>query len=416
MSDIELTAPQAEFIFSEATNPAMIAGYGSGKSEAATRRLVNLMIQDAGISVSHFFPSYRLAKRRGFDGVKKYLDLLGFDYKVNRSDLSVRVPEVGGIFYLETYHDPDAIVSFEVAHSVIDELDTLPKDKAREVWTKISERTRQRCRHVAGNTVGAATTPDQGTSGFCFEMWGDGQNLADGYHYIRAGTRSNKFLPDGYADQIAKNYDPIMAEAYLDGGWVSFNRNKVYHFYDAMKHDTDRVIKAGDILHIGLDFNIGGTCATVWVIDNDIPHAVYEFVSQNTQDFIIKLARFSEHKIKIYPDASGKANRTNASQSDISIIRQAGFSVDAPNSNPPIRDRINSVNALLSHDKMRINKNSCPDLSEALQSQGYLENGEPEKFNVHPAFDDWCDSAGYFIHQKYPISRPVMITGIRSAF
>lgn len=416
MADVELTAPQAEFIFSKATNPAMIAGYGSGKSEAATRRLVNLMIQDAGISVSHFFPSYRLAKRRGFDGVKKYLDLLGFDYKVNRSDLSVRVPEVGGIFYLETYHDPDAIVSFEVAHSVIDELDTLPKDKAREVWTKISERTRQRCRHVAGNTVGAATTPDQGTSGFCFETWGNGQHLDEGYHYIRAGTRSNSFLPDGYADQIAKNYDPIMAEAYLDGGWVSFTRNKVYHFFDKIRHASERLIRDGDALHIGLDFNIGGTCANVWVIDDNIPIAVDEFISHDTRDFINGLSRYKGHKIKIYPDASGRAGRTNASESDIAMIIQAGFSVDVPKTNPPVRDRINSVNALFSHDLIKINTKKCQELTDAFASQGYDSKGEPEKFNTHPAIDDHVDSAGYFLHRKFPIIRPVFFTGIRAAY
>lgn len=416
MKPVELSRPQAEFIFSEATNPAMIAGYGSGKSEAATRRLVNLMIRDAGISVSHFFPSYRLAKRRGFDGVKKYLDLLGFDYKVNRSDLSVRVPEVAGTFYLETYHDPDAIVSFEVAHSVIDELDTLPKDKAREVWTKISERTRQRCRHVAGNTVGAATTPDQGTSGFCFETWGNGQHLDDGYHYIRAGTRSNKFLPDGYADQIAKNYDPIMAEMYLDGGWVSFTRNKVYHFFDKIRHASERIIRDSDVLHIGLDFNIGGTCANVWVIDDNIPIAVDEFVSHDTRDFINGLSRYKGHKIKIYPDASGRAERTNASESDIAMIIQSGFSVDAPKTNPPVRDRINSVNALFSHDLIKINTKKCPELMDAFASQGYDSKGDPEKFNAHPAIDDHVDSAGYFLHRKFPIIKPVFYTGIMAAY
>lgn len=413
---VKITRPQGEFIRSNKAFPALIAGLGSGKSQAATYRLANLMLAEKHLSVSHFFPSYRLAKRRGFDGIKKYLELLGIKYYVNKTDLTVYVPEVDGTFYLETYHDPDSIVSFEIAHAVIDELDTLPKEPARHVWTKINERVRQFCLHPAGNTIGCVSTPDHGTGGFCYELWGSGEHLERGYHYIKAGTRSNKFLPDGYADQIAKNYDPVMAEAYLEGSWVSFSRDKVYHFYEAISHDTDRIIESGDVLHIGLDFNVGGTCATVWIIDQDSPHCVDEFVSQNTQDFIIKLAKYRDHKIKIYPDASGKAKRTNASLSDISMITQAGFSVDTPNANPPVRDRVNSVNALLSHNRLKINRKKCPNVSEALSSQGYLANGEPEKFNSHPALDDWADSSGYFLHRKFPIAKPIIITGISSAF
>lgn len=86
--------------------------------------------------------------------------------------------------------------------------------------------------------------------------------------------------------------------------------------------------------------------------------------------------------------------------------------VDAPETNPYVRDRINAFNALLAHDRIGINCDKCPELATALETQGYTEKGEPEKFNEHPAIDDWVDGAGYFIHQRFPIRAP-LAKGIR---
>jgi hypothetical protein len=401
---IQLTKPQSEFTHSPYANPAFIGGYGAGKSQAATLRLCHLLSQQYGVDVSHFFPSYRLAKRRGLSGTTKHLKALGWEYVINKQDLTISIPSRESKIYLETYSDPEAIVSFEVAHSVVDELDTLEKDRAELVWTKISERTRQNCGGI--NTVACVTTPDQGESGFCFEKWRYGENKEEGYHYIRAGTESNKFLPKGYVEQIAKNYDPVMAEAFIFGGWVNFTKNKVYHYFSRTKHHTDRIITPQDhYLHIGQDFNIGGCCSTVFVIDSGYPIAVDEFVSHDTRDLCIQISsRYPTKHISIYPDASGDSRHTNASESDLDILRAAGFSVFVNGANPAIRDRINAFNGLLAHDKLKINTNTCSHLAHALDNQGYDKKGQPEKLDVHPSIDDRVDNAGYFLAFRYPVA------------
>lgn len=382
--------------------------HNSGKSQAGTYRLVKLLLEEKGLNVSHFFPSYRLAKRRGLPGVCEHLkNEYGLKYLINKSDLTVYVPEVNGTIYLESYHDPNSIVAYAIAHGVTDELDTLPKEQAAYVWQKITERVRQKCKR--GNTLACVSTPDQGVNGFCYQKWGDGQHIDKGYHYIKAGTNSNKFLPEGYADQISKNYDPITAEAFLNGGWVSFTQNKVYHFFDRKKHHTARAITSGDtVLSIGIDFNIGGCCANVFIIENNNPVAVDEFVSYDTRDFISNLAaRYRGKTCIIYPDASGAARKTNASQSDIELIKNAGYQVKVNHSNPAIRDRINIFNGLLAHDRLKINTDKCPLLTNALETQGYDKNGDPEKFDNHPAIDDFVDNSGYCLAYMFPIIRPV---------
>lgn len=395
-----------------------MGGLGSGKSEAGIIRIILLMMENYSktrkpIDCLIAFPTYDLCRLRGLNGIKEMLDRSSIKYTENKSNYSIFMPPFGTIL-LRSYDRPERIVAFQCAHSVCDELDTLQKEKAEFVWRKVSERTRQPA--YRKNSVAVVTTPDQGYSGFTYEKWV--KKRQKGYELIKAATASNPFLPDGYIDQIRANYDPILADMYLNGEFVSLSQNKVYHFFDRAKHHSDRELMPTDkIVCFALDFNVGGTCASVWVLDNNIPVAVDEFVSHDTQDFIIRAQQYAEagRQLIVYPDASGKGRSTNASQTDVQMIQQAGLRVDAPNANPPVRDRVNAVNALLAHGKLLVNTAKCLLLTDAFESQGYDSKGDPEKFNEHPAIDDWVDGAGYYLHRKFPISRPVFITGIHSA-
>ena len=396
--DIPLLKHQKEFVTTDALYPAICGGLGSGKTRAATMRLIYLMLTDKGVNTLLGMPTYDLLRLRAMPGVEQDLAEIGLPYKSNKSEYSIEL--IGyGFIYFRSYDRPERWVAFEVAHTILDELDTLPRDKAEIVWRKATERTRQKS--IKPNTIGNVTTPDQGIHGFTYEKWV--KKKKPGYELIHASTLDNFYLPDGYVEQISANYDPIMADAYLRGLFMSFNDKKVYHFFDRKKHSTDRVIQQDDRLYVSIDFNVGGCCATTWVIESNNPIAVDEFVSHDTQDFINNLNRYKNHKLTVYPDASGGAQRTNAGGSDIDIINRAGYSVDAPAMNPLIRDRINTYNALLSHDRLKINTDKCPELTNALEVQAYDKKGQPEKFDAHPAIDDWSDSSGYFIHRRFDI-------------
>ena len=403
---IPLLDHQRDFIQSLARYPAICGGYGSGKTKAATMRLLVLMLQEPGVNTLLGMPTYDLLRLRAIPGVEEDLAEVGLSYQLNKSEWAIYIHGFGTM-YFRSYDNPQRWIAFQVAHTILDELDTLPRKKARTVWLKAVERTRQAAKQP--NTIGNVTTPDQGTSGFTYDRWVKNGN--DDFSVIKASTYDNHYLPADYAEQLTRQYDPVMVDAYLNGEFVSLNQNKVYHQFDRRKHHTDRTIKPGERLHVGIDFNIGGCCAVVCVIDGAKPIAVDEFVAHDTQDFCTRLAKYDGNKIIVYPDASGKAGRTNAAVSDLDIIEQNGFRVDAPRANPAIRDRVNSVNGLLAHSNFGINCNACPELTDALEVQGYLK-GEPEKFDSHPAVDDWNDSLGYFIHRKFPISRPV-VSGLR---
>lgn len=404
MIEIPLTEPQEDFVFSKKPHPAIVAGLGAGKSRAATMRLLLLMLDAPGINTLYTMPTYDLLKLRAIPGFVDDLNSLGIAHSLNKSDYSITIAGLGTV-YFRSYDNPNRLIAFEVAHSVADELDVLSKEQASVVWRKISERTRQPSK--VPNSIAAVTTPDQGFSGFVYDRWV--VRADDSTELIKASTLSNPYLPDGYVDQIRANYDPALAEMYINGEFVSLTQNKVYHYFDRETHGTGRTIQPGDSLHIGVDFNVGGCCAVVFVIDDDKPAAVDEFVSHDTRDIINNLqSRYPGYDVTIYPDSSGRSERTNASASDIDILLSAGYRVDAPPSNPFIRDRVNAMNSMLAHGRMSVNVDKCPRFATAMETQGYNERGEPEKFNSHPAIDDWVDAPGYCISYLFPVVRPVL--------
>lgn len=233
----KLTDPQHRFVFSQAKFPALIGGLGSGKSQGGTYRIAKLMLEEPGINCGYYFPTYDLINLRGIPGLCRDLETLGItDYTVNRSDYWIDIPRYGRVIF-RSYEKPERIVAYEVAHSIVDELDTLPRDKAEMVWRKVVERNRQKTKYISGNSVGCVTTPDRGQLGFVFEKWGSGQ-LQAGYELIKASTYSNPFNPPDYADSILKNYDEDLARCYLEGDFVSLAHRTVFS-----RKDMERALK-----------------------------------------------------------------------------------------------------------------------------------------------------------------------------
>jgi hypothetical protein len=340
---------------------------------------------------------------RAIPGFELLLSEIGLSFTTNKSEYSIDIHGLGKIIF-RSYDRPERIVAFEVAHAVADELDTLPIEKSENVFRKITERVRQKS--FRPNSIAVPTTPDQGFNGIVYKKWVQENNGSR--ELIKAPTYSNPYLPSDYIEQIRANYDPLLADMYIEGEFVNLSSNKVYHFFDRVKNHSDRELLDTDYeVHISIDFNVGGCCATVNVLEKGYPIAVDEFVSNNTYDFIDNVkVKFPDHTVTVYPDATGDSDSTNASKSDIQLIKQAGFRVKAKKSNPLIRNRVNAVNKGFAHGQFKVNTDKCPKLTHALENQGYDKQGKPEKFNEHPAIDDWTDSYGYFINMRYPINKP----------
>lgn len=402
MPQIQLTDPQFEFVTAEDQFPAMVAGFGSGKTHAAVVRTLTKKLQYPRQNVAYYLPTYDLVRRIGFPRFSEQLEELGVRFKTNKADNVIDVQDAGTIIF-RTLDTPERIIGYEVADSLVDELDTLKEDQAREAWNKVISRNRQKKPDGSVNSVGVATTPEGFR--FVYDRWK--RSPAPGYRIIKASTMSNAAnLPAGYIDSLRASYPLNLLAAYLDGEFVNLVAGSVYPEFDRTKNASTETIKPGEALHIGMDFNVGKMSAVVHVLRGDEPHAVKEYTKVLDTPAMCALLKREHpgHAIMVYPDASGQARKSNnASESDHAILRAAGFSVRVNATNPRVKDRVLSVNAMVHKEgarRYRVNPETCPELVESLEKQAYDKNGEPDKAG---GLDHVIDAAGYFIVYRYPI-------------
>ena len=413
---MSFTPAQAAFVSSMEPFPAFVGGFGSGKTAAAIARIMRLKRMCPGQDVAYYLPTYGLVEDIAFQRFPAMFDRLGLGYKLNRQTATLQT-DLGRIIF-RTMDNPDRIVGFEVAHSILDELDTLPIEKARNVWNKIIARNRQKASTAGGksvaNTVAVSTTPE----GFRFvhERWV--KNKVPGYELFRAKTMDNAAnLPDGYIDNLRNSYPSNLLSAYLDGEFTNLTAGSVYSEYDRSLNATSETVQPGEALHIGMDFNVTRMAAVVHVLRGADPHAVGELVDVFDTPAMIALIKdkYRGHSVMVYPDASGGSRRSvMASESDLSLLKAAGFRVCVNSVNPAVKDRVLSVNAMLNKDgkrRYKVNPQTCPHLVESLEKQAYDKNGEPDKT---AGFDHVIDATGYFISYKFPIvKRIATVTQLR---
>jgi len=241
-------------------------------------------------------------------------------------------------------------------------------------------------------------------------------NPASKAHIYKTTYLNNSFIDEEYKSEIEdiKNYDIQQYNIYALGEWGVLNTNIVYHNFNYKKHTTALGLEDFEVLHCGLDFNIGGCVVVVCGIRDSKVYVVDGFAAYDTDAIVVQLqsSKYNGKDFTLYPDASGKNRSSNASQTNIQILETAGYLVDAPSANPLVRDRVNCMNKMLATDRLYIN-DRVEKLIKSLQVQGYKPNGEPEKWDEHNggAVDDWNDSLGYFIHRRFPLQSHVHFAG-----
>lgn len=403
--DHRLTGPQFDFVHSTDRFPLFLGGFGAGKSEALVCRMLRLLGDNPGCNVGYFAPTYDLIRLIAWERFEAKLAEWGVPYRLNKSANDLEVAGLGRVIF-RTLDNPARIVGFEIADAGIDELDTLKTEQAREAWNKIIARCRQTKPDGTQNSAAVATTPEGFR--FAYDRWQ--RNRADGYVMYRAPTYSNRHLPEGYVESLRATYPPNLLSAYLDGQFVNLTSGAVYPDFDRELNGTTAEMREGEPLHVGMDFNVGNCSAVIYAIRDGWPLAVGELTGVRDTPAMARILREryldKGHSVSIYPDASGAAHKSvNAAESDLAILRQAGFVIRAKGTNPAVRDRVAAVNAMICNSdgerRLLVNAALCPHLVESLEQQAYDKNGEPDKSG---GLDHMADAMGYPLAYLWPIS------------
>ena len=144
MPQIEPSCPQFDYITAEDQFPAMVAGFGAGKTEAAVLRSIIGKLAYPTLNRGFYEPTYDLVRMIAFPRFEELLTRLDIPYKLYKSPLNyISIEGYSNIFF-RSMDAPQRIIGYEHGDADVDELDTLKTKDAAEVWRRILSRNRQK--------------------------------------------------------------------------------------------------------------------------------------------------------------------------------------------------------------------------------------------------------------------------------
>ena len=234
-------------------------------------------------------------------------------------------------------------------------------------------------------------------------------------HLIHGKTTDNPYLPDSYIKLLEANYDKSMLKAYRDGQFVNISALSTYHSFErnnnVQKCEYDRALP----VRIGLDWNVDPMCAVLFHTYPKNPKVrIFDAISLSHQGQGDLLSarmcstireKYPNNNYICYPDASGFQRHTSAMYSDIDILKQNGFNVKVRKSNPPVTNRVNSVNKMLEGNIIIDPRCRAliQDLEKVTNKQGTRDIDKSNKLFTH-----MTDALGYAIEWEYPIIKPTL--------
>jgi len=248
------------------------------------------------------------------------------------------------------------------------------------------------------------------------------------YGLVRFTTYQNTYLDASAIDELASLYDEKFMQQELLGEFVIFE-GAVYYSFNRKYNAGDLALKVAQYnplqpVMLCCDFNVD---PMAWVIaqtgvnEQTKLREVY-FIDEifirnsNTVECCNEFKqRYPNHRtgVHLYGDASGENRTTNSNVTNWKIVKDElkdyGLTNHIRLSNPPERDRINSMNALFCNSKnvrrAFVNPNRCKnfirDLEQVSFKEGTVQIDKKRDFVLtHPS-----DAAGYFIEKEFGLDK-----------
>ena len=400
----KLYAHQDDFVYSKAKYPALVAGYGAGKTYSLCLKALRECGLNAGKLGILAEPVYPMVKDVLQPTLEEVLKDCGFGYEYSASDLRYRVKWNGGWsdIILRSAENSRRWAGLNLAWGGIDESALLKTDYA---WKMLLSRLRD------GNTLTAFTTTTPEGFNYVWEYWQD--NPKEGYELIKGTTRDNKHLPEEFIKSLELNYDERLQQAYLLGEFVNLQHGQTYYNFNRESNCGEVKYNHNLPISIGQDFNVDPiTCVLLQEYNSSPKVRVFDEISIShsggqelmTQQLCNEVARRygNNRNITFYPDPSGKQRRTSAVSTDHDIIRQNGYKLRAKSVAPSIIDRVNAVNSIMKDCIIDPRcKGLIRDLEQVINKDGTREIDKSNKSLTH-----LTDAFGYLIDYEYPITKP----------
>lgn len=396
-----------------------VCGRRFGKTflgKAEIRRAARLAMK-WGVSIEdeiwYGAPTFKQAKRVFWRRLKQAIPASWRHGKPNETECSItlRTGHVIRIVGLDNY---DNLRGSGLFFLLVDEWADCPY----EAWEEVLRPMLSTCKFTVngeqrhGGHVLRIGTP----KGFnhCYDTYLSGQGSEPDHRSWLYTTLDGGNVPESEIDAARRTLDPRTFRQEYEASFENY-QGVVYYCFDRRKNHTEATIRKGESLHIGMDFNVSKMAGIVHVIRDGLPLALDEFTGVfDTPAMIEKIQeRYPDHHVTVYPDASGDSRKSvKASETDIALLKKAGFKVVVDSTNPSVKDRINSMNAMFcnAYDERRylINTTKCRVYTQSLERQIWNEKGEPDK---EGGYDHPNDAGGYCITKLFPIIKRAVGVG-----
>jgi hypothetical protein len=363
-------------------------------------------------------PTYKQGKRIAWKALKKMTQPY-WASKPNETDLRIELIS-GGTICVKGADNYDSLRGDGLDFLVLDEYASI----APQAWTEVL-RPALADRMGHGLFIG---TP-QGFNHF-HELYESAQSRAD-WKAFQFTTAEGGNVPLEELESASRQLDDRIFRQEFEASFETLGVGRAYYAFDRTQSVGNLGFSPQFPLYWSLDFNMNPLRSVLAQVHNGAVYVLEEMIlpDSNTlaacEEFLSRTEKWragrSPLEIYVYGDATAEQRRTSASRTDWQIVTEffgryrdqytAAFRV--PSANPPVKDRVNCVNAKLRNHAgqhlLKVNQ-SCKHLIKDFEQvcwktdphgNSLLELDKSDPMRTHVS-----DAIGYRIARESPM-RPV---------
>ena len=348
----ELLPTQEKSLFSKKRNVGFVGGFGSAKTMTLCANALKLSFENSPYPILVIAPSFRMLHFPVISTLVEMLEKNKIDFHHQKTFNVISLP--WGDIHFRSADNIGALKGPSVAAVLLEEASEIEEGG----WKVAISRARQ---PNAPNIKRFVSTTPEGFD-WIYDLWFEG---SEQYGLYQTSTRENFHLPIEYVSDLEEDYSENLIEQYVEGGFVDTRADRCYHEFGS--HNVDEVLFNPHLGHLNLtcDFNVKPMCWVLFQFHKKVINVIDEIIIEDNAkthqaalEFVDKYWECVNQTggnpldVDIFGDASMQS-RSTTGLSDYLQIQEAlkneriPHTFLVPDANPPVKDRLNSMNAAL---------------------------------------------------------------------
>jgi hypothetical protein len=410
---IVLKPPQGEVFLSTERFRVLVAGRRFGKTYLAMTELCR-GAGGRGRQAWYVAPTYKQAKRIAWKPLKEMTRQF-WAGKPNETDLRIELRD-GGTICLRGADNYDSLRGDGLDFLVLDEYASI----AREAWTEV-------LRPALADRQGRALFIGTPRGFNHFHELVENSRTQPNWKAFQFTTAEGGNVAPEELESAAHELDERTYRQEFEASFENLGVGRAYYAFDNAKNVGGLKFDGRISLSWALDFNMNPFCSVLAQVHNGRVHILEEMILPDANTLAAceellsrtrKWATGGPLAINVYGDATAEQRRTSASRTDWQIVKDffgrykdryhASFHV--PSVNPPVKDRINCVNALLRNhagQHQMLIERSCKHLIKDFEQvcwktdphgNSLADLDKSDSMRTHVS-----DAVGYLIAREFPM-------------